>query len=185
MQAACRGDADCDTLHPKTNAVLRANLGKRVIDFRQILVPACTRVCIDAHSKKAALEKASELLARRFPEMDRRLLLEGLLSREKLGSTGLGEGVAIPHCRFKDCQAPAAALLRTPPIDFDAPDDQDVDLMFVLAVPLHEQRIHLEILGALARAFDDSSNLVALRRADTDQALFDTLQRQLDMAQSA
>ena len=156
-----------------------------MIDFRQILTPACTRVRVDTQSKKAVLEKASELLAYRFPEIDRRRLLEGLLNRERLGSTGLGEGVAIPHCRFKDCQTPASALLRTRPIDFDAPDDKAVDLVFVLAVPLHEQRTHLEILGALARVFDDSSVLVALRRASTDQELFDVLQRQLDMAQRA
>ena len=154
-----------------------------MIDFRQILTPACTRVRVDIQSKKAVLEKASELLACRFPEIDRRRLLEGLLNRERLGSTGLGEGVAIPHCRFKDCQAPTSALLRTRPVDFDAPDDKAVDLIFVLAVPLHEQRTHLEILGALAHVFDDSSNLAALRCASTDQELFDALQRQLDRAQ--
>ncbi len=154
-----------------------------MIDFRQILDRACTRVCVDTQSKKAVLDRASELLADKFPEIDQRRLLEGLLNRERLGSTGLGEGVAIPHCRSEDCQAPAAALLRTPPIDFDAPDDQGVDLVFVLAVPLHEQRTHLEILGTLARAFDDPGNLRALRSASTDQALFDALQRQLDAAQ--
>ena len=154
-----------------------------MIDFRQILHPACTRVCVDTQSKKAALDRASELLADRFPEIDRRRLLEGLLARERLGSTGLGEGVAIPHCRCEDCRAPAAALLRIRPLDFDAPDDQAVDLVFVLAVPLHEQRTHLEILGTLARAFDDPGNLAALRRAGTDRELFDALQRQLDMAQ--
>ena len=154
-----------------------------MIDFRQILHPACTRACVDAQSKKAALERASELLAERFPEIDPRHLLEGLLARERLGSTGLGEGVAIPHCRSEDCRAPAAALLRIQPVDFDAPDDRAVDLIFVLAVPLHEQRTHLEILGALARAFDDAGNLLALRRAPTDQELYDALQRQLDQAQ--
>ena len=154
-----------------------------MIDFRQILHPTCARVCVDTQSKKAALERASELLAERFSEIDRRRLLEGLLARERLGSTGLGEGVAIPHCRSEDCRAPAAALLRVRPVDFDAPDDQAVDLLFVLAVPLHEQRIHLEILGTLARAFDDPGNLLALRRAGSDRELFDALQRQLDLAQ--
>ena len=154
-----------------------------VIDFHEILAPDCARVGVQARSKKAALAKASEIIAAHYAEIDARRLLEGLLSRERLGSTGLGEGVAIPHCRFDDCRTPAACLMRTHPIDFDAPDDQAVDLLFVLAVPLHGQRTHLEILGALARAFDDPGNLATLRAAETDRELFDTLQRQLALAQ--
>ncbi len=155
-----------------------------MIDFRQILVPACTRHDVAVQSKKAALEEASELLAAHYSGIDARLLLEGLLSRERLGSTGLGEGVAIPHCRFKTCPAPMAAFLKIrDAIDFDAPDDQRVDLLFVLAVPAHEQRIHLELLGALARTFDDPGALAALRRAANDRELFDSLQGCLAMAQ--
>ena len=156
-----------------------------MIEFENILSPRCTRVGVDARSKKGVLEDACESLAAEYPEdIDSRRLLEGLLMREKLGSTGLGEGVAIPHCRFDECKAPVACFLRTRDgIEFDAPDDRAVDLLFALAVPLHEQRIHLEILGVLARAFDDPVNLMALRRAATDAELFDTLQRQLAMSQ--
>ena len=154
-----------------------------MIDFREILAHDCTRVGVEMRSKKAVLEKASEVLVARHPEIDARRLLEGLLSRERLGSTGLGKGVAIPHCRSTDCRTPAACMMRIHPIDFDAPDDQAVDLVFVLAVPAQGQRIHLEILGALARAFDDADNLAALRRAETDAQLFEALQRQLALAQ--
>ncbi|MCY3838690.1 MAG: PTS sugar transporter subunit IIA [Gammaproteobacteria bacterium] len=155
-----------------------------MIEFESILSPSCTHVGVDARSKKGVLEHACECLADAFPEIEPRRLLEGLLARERLGSTGLGEGVAIPHCRFDRCDAPMACFLKTREgIDFDGPDDQLVDLLFVLAVPLHEQRIHLEILGALARAFDDPGNLASLRRAATDQDLFDALQRQLAMSQ--
>ena len=155
-----------------------------MIEFEKILLPGCARVGVDARSKKGALETACEILAAEFAGIEPRRLLEGLLTRERLGSTGLGEGVAIPHCRFADCDAPLACFLRTTRgIDFDAPDDQLVDLLFVLAVPLHEQRTHLEILGALARAFDDPGNLGALRRAATDSELFDTLQRELTLSQ--
>lgn len=155
-----------------------------MIEFESILSPSCTHVGVDARSKKGVLEHACECLADAFPEIEPRRLLEGLLARERLGSTGLGEGVAIPHCRFDRCDAPMACFLKTREgIDFDGPDDQLVDLLFVLAVPLHEQRIHLEILGALARAFDDPGNLASLRRAATDRDLFDALQRQLAMSQ--
>ena len=155
-----------------------------MIDFREILTPDCTCASATTRSKKTVLERASEVIAARHPEIDARRLFQGLLARERLGSTGLGEGVAIPHCRDEACQAPAACLLRCPPIDFDAPDDRAVDLVFVLAVPSHGQRVHLEILGALARAFDEPSNLAALRAAETDGQLFEALQRQLALAQS-
>ena len=155
-----------------------------MVDFGQILVPACVRVGVVAQSKKVALEEASETIAAHVPEIDARRLLEGLLERERLGSTGLGEGVALPHCRSDECLSPVAAFMATASeIDFDAPDDAPVDLLFTLAVPVNEHRLHLEILGALARVFDDPGNLAALRRADSDQALFDTLQRQLMAAQ--
>lgn len=133
---------------------------------------------------KTALEEASECLAAHHQRIDARLLLEGLLNRERLGSTGLGDGVAIPHCRFAGCSAPVACLLRTrTAIEFDAPDDAGVDLFFVLAVPPGEQNAHVEILGALARVFDNPANLVGLRAAADDQALFAALHGQLDLAQ--
>lgn len=155
-----------------------------MIDFHKILSPACTGVGLVAQSKKAVLEAASERIAAQAPGIEPRGLLEGLLERERLGSTGLGEGVAIPHCRCEECRTPVAAFLATDRgIDFDAPDDAPVDLLFTLAVPVDEERQHLEILGALARVFDDPGNLAALRRADTDAALYETLQRQLGLAQ--
>lgn len=155
-----------------------------MIDFHEILSPTCTRVGVVALSKKVALEEACERIAALVPTIKPRSLLEGLLERERLGSTGLGEGVAIPHCRCADCRAPVAAFLATDSgIDFDAPDDVPVDLMFTLAVPVDEHRQHLEILGSLARVFDDPGNLAALRRARSHDALYDTLQRQLASAQ--
>lgn len=155
-----------------------------MIDFREILPLACVRADARARSQKMALEEACECLAARHPSVDARRLLEGLLNRERLGSTGLGDGVAIPHCRFDSCTNPVACLLRTrEAIEFDAPDDAGVDLLFVLAVPPGDQSGHLEILGTLARVFDDQENLAALRAADGDRALFDALHRQLALAQ--
>ncbi len=155
-----------------------------MIDFHAILSPACTRVGVVAQSKKAALEEASVRIAAVEPAIEARGLLEGLLERERLGSTGLGEGVAIPHCRCAECRTPVAAFFATDSgIDFDAPDDAPVDLLFTLAVPVDEHRQHLEILGALARVFDDPANLAALRRARSHEALFDAFQRQLASVQ--
>ena len=147
-----------------------------MIDFSEILQLDCTRADLAANTKKAALEAASELVTSAHPHIGARHLLEELLTRERLGSTGLGSGVAIPHCRLDECTEPLAALIRlSRPVDFDAPDERGVDLLFVLAVPKHEENAHLEILSALARTFDEEPNLEALRRAAGDEALREAL----------
>ena len=151
-----------------------------MIDFHEILNVSCTRAGLSATTQKAALEAASELVAAANPQILARHLLEELLARERLGSTGLGAGVAIPHCRLEECNGPTAAMIRlTRPVDFEAPDGRGVDLLFVLAVPADEERVHLEILGALAHTFDHAPNLEALRRADTDESLRDVILSEL------
>ena len=148
-----------------------------MIDFRELLLPSCTRAGHRVASKKAALEEASDIISRTHSRIEGRRLLEALLARERLGSTCLGDGVAIPHCRIP-CERPVAALMRLgTSLDFDSPDGQFVDLLFVLAVPEREVGRHLEILGALAAAFDVGSNRDLLRRADDDTELFEAMMR--------
>src|SRR5512139_2404336 len=102
-----------------------------MVDITQILSPDCVQVAVPASSRERALEFASDLIAAHSPEISARALFDGLLSRERLGSTGLGNGVAIPHCRIP-CRACRGALLRLgAPVDFDAIDDQPVGLVFV------------------------------------------------------
>ena len=135
-------------------------------------------------SKKAALEDASEIVAASHPDMAARRIFEELLARERLGNTCLGEGVAIPHCRMP-CERPAGALLRlAPPLDFEALDGRPVDLVFALVVPGGEQQRHLELLGALAGVLNSAANREALRRADDDAELRETLLRMVDGAEA-
>lgn len=90
------------------------------------------------------------------------LIVDSLLTREKLGSTGLGQGVAVPHGRIKGLKTAAGVLVRLQPaIDFDAPDRLPVNLIFVLFVPANATDQHLQILGELAQLFSDK----ALRHA--------------------
>jgi PTS system nitrogen regulatory IIA component len=99
----------------------------------------------------------------------------GLLAREKLGSTGLGGGIAIPHCRLRDWQAPVGVLLSfSEGLPFDAPDGADVDLMCALVVPQEASDEHLQILATLARLFSDAELCAALRAARTSEALYNT-----------
>ena len=148
-----------------------------MIDFGSILPTCCARTDVHATSKKASLEAAAEAIAAAQESIDARQLLEALMAREKLGSTNLGDGIAIPHCRFADCQQPVASLLRLAnPIGFD---NQEVDLLFILVVPEQETRLHLDLLAILARVFDRQPNAQDLRKTRNDRDLYEVFQRQV------
>ena len=104
-------------------------------------------------------------------------IYDALVERERLGSTALGDGVAIPHCRT-DCKTIAGAFYTLEqPIDYEAPDQRPVDIIFVLLVPRHEQTAHIAALQRLAQLFSDPSNLSDLRAAVSDQELLRELLR--------
>ena len=93
-------------------------------------------------------------------------VFDSLFSREKLGSTALGYGIAIPHGRIKHLKETACAFIRLKtPIDFDAPDGAPVDLIFVLLAPAAATEVHLQILGELAAMFSDEAFRARLRGA--------------------
>lgn len=132
-------------------------------------VLAVDRIAIDlsVSSKKSLLEKASELLASAPDGADVRQIFESLCQRERLGSTGLGHGVAIPHGRVSGQTGVAAALIRLrTPIDFDAPDQDRVDLFFALAVPDQCSDVYLRLLADIAERLGDSRQRERLRTAD-------------------
>ena len=135
----------------------------------QILPPSQVLVRVEATSKKRAFEEAG-LLFENQHGMNRALITDSLFARERLGSTGLGHGVAIPHGRIKGLKAPMAAvfLLQTP-IGFDAPDEQAVALLIFLLVPEAATQKHLEILSEIAELLSDSTLREQLK-SSTDAA---------------
>jgi len=143
------------------------------MDIRTVLGPACTRVIESASSRKRLLESVSETIAGSHPGVDARTLFDQLMNRERLGSTGLGDGVAIPHCRLEGPAQPMGAFIKLDkPLDFDAPDSLPVDLVFVLVVPADAHDTHLKLLAALARVFGDESNRASLRACQSDDELY-------------
>jgi len=121
-----------------------------------ILPAAQVLVQVDATSKKRAFEEAG-LLFENLHGLSRSLVTDSLFSRERLGSTGLGHGVAIPHGRIKGLKTPMAAVLQLAhPIGFDAPDEQAVNLLIFLLVPESATQKHLEILSEIAEMLSDS-----------------------------
>jgi len=121
-----------------------------------ILPPAQAIVQVDATSKKRAFEEAG-LLFENLHGLNRAMVADSLFARERLGSTGLGYGVAIPHGRIKGMKYPLAAVfLLAVPIGFDAPDEKPVSLMIFLLVPEASTQKHLEILSEIAEMLSDN-----------------------------
>jgi PTS system nitrogen regulatory IIA component len=120
-----------------------------------ILSTAQVMVQVDVSSKKRAFEEAG-LLFENLHGLSRALVTDSLFSRERLGSTGLGHGVAIPHGRIKGLKSPMAAVFQLAhPIAFEAPDELPVGLMIFLLVPEAATQKHLEILSEIAEMLSD------------------------------
>ncbi len=137
-----------------------------------ILTPERTFSGVQGGSKKRVLELIGKLVAQ-HTNLDPDAIYENLIAREKLGSTGFGNGIAIPHCRLEDCHQAIGALLQLDgKIDFDALDGQPVDLIFVLLVPQEATEQHLQILKMLAGKLDRADLRDALRAAPDADALY-------------
>ena len=141
--------------------------------INQLITPGRTRSRCPGSSKKKVFEAAAHLISHDQLSLSESEVFSALFAREKLGSTGLGKGIAIPHCRINNCTHALGALLTmAEPVDFDAPDGQPVDILFVLLVPEGANEEHLKILSGLARRLNDDAFCAALRDCETDEALF-------------
>jgi PTS system nitrogen regulatory IIA component len=126
---------------------------------------------VDAGSKKRLFELAGQLF-HDTDGADAKQVFDSLFSREKLGSTALGYGIAIPHGRIKGLKETACSFLRLKaPIDFDAPDNLPVDLLFILLAPAAATDLHLQILGELAQMFSEKEMRERLRAAPDADAI--------------
>ncbi len=143
-----------------------------------LLTPSSIRCDLEGGSKKRIIETASELLSQAHPELDATALFNGLHGRERLGSTGIGSGVAIPHCRLTECTQAVGMILRIPePIDFDAIDHKPVDLLFFLVVPEDGAEVHLKTLASIAELMGQADVLQSLRTASGPEEMYQIIQQ--------
>lgn len=144
--------------------------------INKLLPPENIALGLDASSKKRVFEQVG-LLFENNQGIARATVFDSLFAREKLGSTGLGQGIAIPHGRIKGLKEAVGAFLRlAAPVSFDSPDGKPVSLVFVLLVPEQATEQHLLILSELAQRFSDRSCREALLAAAdpaTVQQLFE------------
>lgn len=149
-----------------------------MIDFTELLATSRIQCHVDIKSKKKALQTLAELIGQdldieELSEMD---FLDALIGREKLGSTGLGHGVSLPHGRIKGLEQPLASLITlTEGVDYESPDNEPVDILFGLVVPEHCNDEHLTILASLARAFNSAPMRHAVRQCTAPDELLKTL----------
>ncbi len=128
---------------------------------------------VSCASKKRLLEKLAAVIAEHSNDLDPDYLFEQLLARERLGSTGIGSGIAIPHCRCKALDRTLGALITLEsPIDFDAIDNQPVDVVFAMLVPENAESAHLQTLAGLAESLQKPDFVNALRQATNPEDLF-------------
>ncbi|MES2936023.1 MAG: PTS sugar transporter subunit IIA [Pseudomonadota bacterium] len=138
-------------------------------NIAKILSPSNVALDIEVSSKKRAFEQAG-LLFENNCGIARSTVSDNLFARERMGSTGLGHGVAVPHGRIKGLKAPLAAFVRlAEPIPFESPDGEPVNLLVFLLIPDHVTQQHLEILSEIAELFSDDAFRTALT-VDTDPA---------------
>ncbi|KEQ19064.1 PTS sugar transporter subunit IIA [Endozoicomonas numazuensis] len=146
--------------------------------IENILTPGRTLCGVQGASKKKVLETIAEIISEHVPAINTKDLFNSLINRERLGTTGLGKGIALPHCRSSACQHPTGLLIKlSEPIDFDSVDKQPVDLVFALIVPEENTQEHLNILQALAERFHSEVLLSQMRAAETPQALYSIICR--------
>ena len=144
-----------------------------ILPVEQVLVG------VDATSKKRAFEEAG-LLFESLHGLSRALVTDSLFARERLGSTGLGHGVAIPHGRIKGLKSPMAAVFQlAQAIGFDAPDEQAVKLLIFLLVPEAATQKHLEILSEIAEILSNVSTRDNMISSATASSLHDLIDKWL------
>lgn len=141
-----------------------------------LITPKRVTYSLPVSSKKRLLEKISELLGEDEPGFDENAAFQSLIERERLGSTGIGEGVALPHGRLKGLEkAVGAFAILEHEMDFEAVDHKPVKMIFALLVPEQATQEHLDILAQLAKLFNDKTMRDKLLQAKNTSELYNYL----------
>ena len=140
--------------------------------IKELLVPNAVKIDLKVTSKKQALQELAKM-AKALTGLEEREILNVLIERERLGTTGVGEGVAIPHAKLEGVDRLCAVFARLEsPIDFDSVDHEFVDLIFMLLAPLSPEHTHLKALAKISRLLRDKSMCAKLRGGTSTDAIY-------------
>lgn len=144
----------------------------------EILSSDCTLCAVEATSKKRVLETICKTAADKLPDFSTYELLESLVAREKMGSTGIGNGIAIPHGRLANTEKAIAVLITThEAIEFDAVDNRPVDIFVALFVPEEQCQQHLTTLQSIAKMLSDKAVCKSIRKCESNEELHQFITR--------
>lgn len=144
--------------------------------LQDILTPDCTFCAISGTSKKRVLDKICTIAASKIPDHTPYELVESLTQREKLGSTGIGNGIAIPHGRLTNTESVVAVIVTTEePVNFDAIDNKPVDIFVALFVPEESCQNHLTTLQSIAKLFSNKDTAKKVRKCQSNEELFELI----------
>lgn len=147
-----------------------------MINLNAMLAENCTKSAVLFNSKKRILEYIAELAHQQLPEMSEYSILEALMAREKLGSTGIGGGIAIPHGKLDCVSSPLLVfVVSQEPIAFDAIDNQAVDIFCAILIPKDQCQSHLTTLSGIAKLLSQKELTKKIRHATSDQQLYQLL----------
>jgi len=148
-------------------------MSQNPITIEAILSPELTQCGLPGNSKKKVLQHVSELISEQFTQLDEPTVFDNLIARERLGSTGIGQGIAIPHSRLESCEQVIGCLFTLEnKIPFDSIDNEGVDVLFVLLVPQEATSEHLELLSQIAEKFNNPQFCARLRECETGTDLY-------------
>lgn len=143
------------------------------MNLEELLTPQRCRAKVTGVSKKRVLNTLSDIVAAECPQLESDEVFAALLAREQLGTTGLSNGIAIPHCRLAQCDRVIGVLITLDQgIDFDAIDAEPVDLIFALIVPKGHDDAHVQALSEIASLFQDDDLCFTLRQTFDDEDLY-------------
>ena len=146
------------------------------MDIQAIVSLDRTDCAVQCNSKKRILEIIADIAAKQNENIDQATVLNSLMARERMGSTGIGNGIALPHGRLPGLEKVIAIVVTsTPAIDFDALDEKPVDIFFALLVPEEQTEGHLQTLATVAGKLSDKETIKAIRRATTSDDILSAL----------
>ena len=146
------------------------------MDIQAIVSLDRTECAVQCNSKKRILEIIADIAAKQNENIDQATVLNSLMARERMGSTGIGNGIALPHGRLPGLEKVIAIVVTsTPAIDFDALDEKPVDIFFALLVPEEQTEGHIQTLATVAGKLSDKETIKAIRRATTSDDILSAL----------
>ncbi len=146
------------------------------MNITELLTPKLTLCQHSTSSKKRVLEEVAQHICTQHPYLDSNEVFSALIDRERLGSTGIGNGIAIPHCRIANCTKTIAMLITLESgIDFDAIDNETVDIIFILLVPENAHSDHLQTLSSIAEKLSSDTTQQNIRKASSNETLYEVI----------